>query len=103
MLTLWTNDVFKRGQNHFFFARSFPVFAADLFSHEADEAGDRLAVAPPDDEVLVPLELPSPPRGDPTTGFTSNCASRALAEEVLAVPPKTPAESDDDDDGFNHG
>jgi len=87
----------------FFLARSFPVFAANLFPQEADEAGERLAVAPPDDEVLVPLELPSPPRGDPTTGFTSNCASRALAEAVFPVPPKTPAESDDDDEGFNHG
>ena len=69
---------------------------------EAEEAGDRLAVAPPED-VLVPLELPSPPRGEPTTGFTSNWASRAAVEEELPAPLNGPVGSDDDDDGFNQG
>jgi len=42
--------------------------------YDAEEAGERLEVAPPEEDVvLVPLELPSLARGEPTMGLTSCC------------------------------
>ena len=72
--------------------------------YEADDAGERLAVAPPDDdEVLVPLELPSPPRGDPTTGLTSICESSAPVDVDELPAPLMEAVGSEVDEGFNQG